>query len=229
MTTPNMTKVKCLPTYILLDISESMQPVQDTLNDTLESLFNELIMSPAISDFAQVSIITFNTDAHLVLGITNIQQIQALPELECGGVTNFDRAFQLVRECIDRDVEQLTAERSVLRPVVVFVLTDGQPTDENGYFTDQWKDAYHKLVDKGWRRHPNVVPFGFGDATVEVIKEIATIDGAAFLTKDPDNADALRKIFSSLLRTLVASARSSSLQLPEEIDGFVAVNREVID
>jgi uncharacterized protein YegL len=227
MTAPQQTKVKCLPTYILIDTSTSMQPVQETLNETLESLFNELIMTPAISDFANVSIITFNTDAHLILGITDIQQLTALPVLECDGVTNFGRAFSLVRECIDRDVEQLNSSgRQVLRPVV-FVLTDGQPTDENGYFTDQWRADYDRLVDRSWRRHPNVVPFGFGDATVGVIKEMATVDGAAFLAKDPDNADALRKIFATLLRTLVASAQNRSLQLPEEIDGFVAVNKEV--
>jgi uncharacterized protein YegL len=125
-----------------------------------------------------------------------------------------------------QDVDQLKGGgREVLRPVV-FVLTDGQPTNADGEPSDEWRAGYGRLVDPTWGRHANVVPFGFGDATIDVIKQIATVAGAAFLAKDPDNPNALKKIFASLLRTLVASAQNSKLQLPEEIDGFVAVNKE---
>ncbi len=229
MTAPNQTKVKCLPTYILIDTSSSMKPSQDTLNETVESLYDELIMRPSISDFACISIITFSTDAHVVLGMTDIQQLTALPQLECAGVTNFNRAFQVVRSCIDRDVDQLNAAgRAVLRPVV-FVLTDGQPTDDTGHITQAWRQDYDRLVDPSWRRHPNIVPFGFGGATVDVLKDMATIDGGAFLARDSTNSDALRRIFATLLSTLVASAQSSELRLPTEVDGFVRVNQDVID
>ena len=229
MTAPYQTKVKCLPTYILIDTSSSMKPSQDTLNETVESLYDELIMSPRICDFAAISIITFSTDAHVVLGMTDIQRLTALPQLECAGVTNFNRAFQTVRSCIDRDVDQLNAAgREVLRPVV-FVLTDGQPTDDAGHITQAWRQDYDRLVDRSWRRHPNIVPFGFGGATVDVLKDMATINGAAFLARDPSKSDALRKIFATLLSTLVASAQSNELRLPAEVDGFVRVNQDVID
>ena len=229
MTEPRSNKVKCLPTYIVIDTSSSMKPVQDTLNETVESLYDELILSPRISDFAHVSIITFSTDAHVVLGMTDIQQLSALPMLECGGVTNFSRAFQVVRDCIGSDVDQLhAAGREVLRPVV-FVLTDGQPTDDQGYATQQWRADYAQLVDRNWRRHPNVVPFGFGGATPEVLRDIATIPGAAFLAKDPSNADSLQRIFATLLSTLVASAQNRELRLPRDVDGFVTVNQDIID
>lgn len=227
MTAPQ-TQVKCLPTYILIDTSYSMTVAQETLNETVEMLCSELILAPNISDFAHVSMISFNTDAHVVLGITDIQALQSFPVLECGGVTNFAAAFELVRSRIDHDVNMLRGQgRKVLRPVV-FLLTDGQPTDEHGHVTESWRPAYHALVDPAWGRHPNVVPFGFGDATVEIIRQVATNPAAAFLAVDQGRSDALKAVFATLLRTLVASAQNSALKLPPELNGLVTANKDVM-
>jgi uncharacterized protein YegL len=226
---PDQTKVNCLPTYILIDTSSSMKSTEGTLSETLEYLYDELIMSPRISDFAHVSIIGFNTDAHVVLKMTDIQQITALPQLERFGVTNFSRVFQVLRQRIDQDVPMLNAAgREVLRPVA-FLLTDGQPTDENGRITQNWRDEYERLTDKDWRRHPNIVPFGFGGATADVLQDMATINGIAFLAKDPGNSESLRKIFAMLLNTLVVSAQENELRLPTEVDGFIRVSQEIIE
>lgn len=226
---PNQTKVNCLPTYILIDTSSSMKPAEGTLNETVEYLYDELITSPRISDFAHVSIISFNTDAHVVLKMTDIQQIIVLPQLECSGVTNFSRAFQVLRQRIDEDVPMLNAAgREVLRPVA-FLLTDGQPTDENGRITQDWRDEYGRLTDKDWQRHPNVVPFGFGGATADVLQDMATINGTAFLATDTGNSESLRKIFAMLLNTLVASAQGNELRLPTEVDGFIRVSQDIIE
>jgi uncharacterized protein YegL len=225
---PQQTMVNCLPTYILIDTSSSMKPVEAHLNDTLEYLYDELMMAPAIAEFTRLSLISFNTDAYVVLSMTDIQEVVALPQLECWGVTNFSRAYEVVRQRIDADVAELTgANRKVLRPVV-FVLTDGQPTDETGRITQGWRPEFERLTDKSWSRHANVVPFGFGNATAEVLKDMSTIDGCAFLAKDSGNSEALRKIFVTLLNTLVASARSNELRLPAEVDGFIRVNQDFI-
>lgn len=232
MTEPNPTqsRIKCLPTYLVLDTSYSMQDVEDVLNDTVEHLYDELITNPRISEFAHISIISFNTDAHVVLPMTDIQHVTALPQLTCGGVTDFGRAFRRLRERIDEDVPALnSAGRAVLRPVV-FLLTDGQPTDQEGHLTETWRPDYHALVDPNWRRHPNVVSFGFRDATAAVLGEVATKEGAAFLAANRDNeSDALRRIFVTLLNTLVASARENELRLPAEVDGFIRVTPELVD
>lgn len=226
---PNHTRMNCLPTYILIDTSSSMKSSEGILNETLEYLYDELIMSPRISDFAHISIISFNTDTHVVLEMADIQQITALPQLECSGVTNFTRAFQVLHQRIDHDVPMLNAAgREVLRPVA-FLLTDGQPTDEEGRVTQAWRDEYGRLTDKGWRRRPNVVPFGFGGATADVLHDMATINGVAFLAKDNGNSDSLRKIFATLLNTLVTSAQENELRLPTEVDGFIRVSRDIIE
>jgi uncharacterized protein YegL len=223
------TKVNCLPVYIVIDTSQSMSQFEKVLNDTVESLYDDLITSPRICDFAHVSILSYNTDAEVVLQMTDLQSMDALPMVQCGGVTNFVAALRLLRERIEEDVPQLNAAgREVLRPVA-FLLTDGMPTDETGHLSDNWKPDYAALVDKSYRRHPNVVPFGYGAATADILTEVSTIPGAAFLAKDGGTANALKKIMSALLNTLVASARDNELRLPAEVDGFIRVSPEVVE
>jgi len=223
------TKVNCLPVYIVIDTSSSMKPFEDVLNQTIESLYDELITSPRISEFAFVSILSFNTDANVVLQMTDLQSMDALPEVECGGVTNFLNALQLLRKCIEDDIPRLSeAGRHVLRPVA-FLLTDGQPTDESGRLTEDWRPEYAALVDKSYRRHPNVVPFGYGTATAAFLNDVSTIPNAAFLAKDGGTGEALKKIIPTLLNTLVASARDNELRLPADVDGFIRVSPEIVE
>jgi uncharacterized protein YegL len=223
-------KVKCLPTYVLIDTSGSMKPSEDALNETLEHLYNELFESPRISEFAHISIISFNNEAHVILPMTDIQQVTALPQLGCSGVTDFGKVFRRLRACIEDDVPALNrAGRAVLRPLA-FLLTDGQPTDATGRATQAWRPDYQALVDHNWRRRPNIVTFGFGNATADVLSDIATKQGAAFLAQDRGKAnEALKRIFVTVLNTLVASARENELRIPAEVDGFIRVSPEFVD
>ena len=221
--------MNCLPVYIMIDTSHSMTPFEDVLNETIESLYDELITSPRISEFAFVSILSYNTDAEVVLQMTDLQSLDALPQLACGGVTNFVKALQLLRGRIEEDIPWLSdAGREVLRPVA-FLLTDGQSTDDQGHLSDNWRSEYAAVVDKSYRRHPNMVPFGYGAATAADLKDISTIPGAAFLAKGGQTGDALRKIIPALLNTLVASAKDHQLRLPAEVDGFIRVSPEIVD
>lgn len=223
------TKINCLPVYLVIDTSQSMAPFEDVLNETIETLYDELVTSPRISDFAFVSILSYNTDAEVVLQMTELHTMDALPQLACGGISNFVKALRLLRQRIEEDISHLNGVgREVLRPVV-FLLTGGQPSDEQGDLSDNWKSDYAALVHKSYRRHPNVIPFGYGAATSEILNEVSTIPGAAFLAKEGRTSEALRKVIPALLNTLVASVRDNVLRLPAEVDGFIRVSPEIID
>ena len=172
------TKVKCLPVYILIDTSQSMTQYEDVLNNSIESLYDTLLTSPRKSDFAKLCLISYNTNADVIVPMKDIQSLDALPQLRCGGVTDFNKVLGLLRTLIDKDVPELGVHRQVLRPVA-FVLTDGQPTDRNSHPSDAWQSDYKALVDKANPRRPNMVPFGYGQATADTMEEIATIPGAA--------------------------------------------------
>jgi uncharacterized protein YegL len=228
--TASTSRVRCLPTYLLIDISSSMKPAEEMLNETLFDLYDELSLNPRVAEFAFVSILTFSTDTHVVLPMTDLQDLQALPRLTCGGVTDYGRAFDVLRQRIDIDVPLLLQQgRAVLRPVVFF-LTDGVPTDREGHQSENWRAQYQTLTDPSYKRRPHIVTFGFNAATPQILNAVATERGAAFLARHgQQNHEALRKIFTTLLNTLVASARDYDLRLPADIEGFVRVPQELIE
>lgn len=213
----------CLPTYIVVDTSHSMLQHHAVLNQALENVIEAVANSPRLAEFAHISVISFNADAHLVLPMTDVQDLAVIPQVTCGGSTAYAKAFRLVRQRIEADVPELNAlGRGVLRPAV-FLLTDGEPTD-----TD-WRQAFTELTDPDWKRRPHVITFGFGGAHAAVLGSVAT--KRAFIANDAINeTEAITTFLGELLNTLVASSHSARLELPAEIDGFddVPLAREYV-
>jgi uncharacterized protein YegL len=171
-----------------------------------------------------MSIISFNTRPHVISQMTDIEDVAGLPQVECQGLTNFAPMFALLREQIERDVPQLQAVGiQVLRPVV-FVLTDGSPTDPG-----TWESALDNVLDKGWKSHPNTIAYGFGGAKEEVLARIATVAAYRAEPGNRDIAKALTTALTSLLNSLVASARAQQLQVPKEVEGYTTVPLDIID
>jgi uncharacterized protein YegL len=141
----------CLPTYVVIDASSSMKPHEAVLNATLSRLHYNLATNPRVSEFARVCVIAFSTDVHVVIPMSDMEQVPAMPEVICGGRTEYGKTFDQLRQCIEQDVSNLrTQQFSVLRPTIFF-LTDGGPTDAH------WQTSFRTLVDRSWPRHPHVI------------------------------------------------------------------------
>jgi uncharacterized protein YegL len=214
-----------LPAYVVLDTSASMTPYQDLLNDTLTEIYDTLMTSPQVQEFVHLAIITFSTEPHLVLGATEVDSLTSLPTVRCGGSTNYKPMFEMLRNRINIDVPSLSsAGINVLRPVV-FLLTDGAPTDRPA---DAWVSALSELTDSEWRRHPHIVTYGFGETSETVLKRVSTL--AAYLAEGgTGNREALASALSSLLSSLVTSAQNQQLQVPEEVPGYRSVPLDYVD
>ncbi|GAA1537519.1 hypothetical protein GCM10009827_065430 [Dactylosporangium maewongense] len=216
-------KSKCLPTYLVIDTSSSMKSHESLLNDTVDHVFDVVGNSPRVAEFAHVSIITFNTDAHVVLELSDIETVENLPTITCQGTTNYGKMFQLVKQRIDADISGLTHDgrRAVLRPAV-FILTDGEPMDKD------WATQFNALTDASWRRRPHIISYGFGTANATVLGKIAT--KAAYLATDVDKEkEAIVSMLTSLLNTLVASASAQEFRIPDDVPGYTRVPIEFVD
>lgn len=214
----------CLPVYVVLDTSGSMEEHEQLLNETLENLIETVANKPNVAEYAHICIISFNTDAHVIVELTDVQKLDYIPEVACDGMTSYGNAFRTLKQRIDVDVPALRKQgRGVLRPTV-FLLTDGIPSD------DDWATPFEELVDKNWSRRPHIVTFGFGDAPAEIISRVAT--KKAFLAKDAKaGGTAITEFLGQLLNTMVRSQAEGTIVLPAEVKGFdtIVLPHEHID
>jgi len=213
-------RVRGLPTYVVIDSSGSMKPHEQLLNDNILEIIDILLSRPQIREFVHLSIIEFNTRPHLLRGMSDVLEGAITPKVTCGGATNYGAMFDLIRDRINVDVPALSsAGVNVLRPFVIF-LTDGAPTDESA---DAWLGPLGRLLDKGWRRHPHTMSYGFGNAGEHVLRKISTLRAFTAEESIKGSVEALSSALNSILRSLVASAQKKQLQIPEDVAGFRSI------
>lgn len=119
-----------LPVYILLDTSGSMmgEPIEAVKNG-VQIMISSLRQNPQAIETAFLSIITFDSTANQIVPLTDLSTFQ-VPDIQSSGTTSLGEALNLVSNCIDREVAKTTAESKGDWKPLVFIMTDGIPTDD---------------------------------------------------------------------------------------------------
>jgi uncharacterized protein YegL len=119
-----------LPVYLLLDTSGSMsgEPIEAVQNG-LAMLRTALNNEPQALETVYISIITFNDHAQQDTPLTGLGQFQ-IPQLSAGGCTALGAALKLVSERAESEVAKNTPEAKGDWKPMVFLMTDGEPTDD---------------------------------------------------------------------------------------------------
>ncbi len=119
-----------LPVYLLLDCSGSMygEPIEAVKNG-VQVLVSTLRQDPYALETAYLSIITFDSTAKQATPLTELSAFQQ-PTLQASGCTALGEALALLSECADRDVTKTTPEKKGDWKPLVFIMTDGEPTDD---------------------------------------------------------------------------------------------------
>lgn len=118
-----------LPVYILLDVSGSMsgEPIEAVKNG-MQLLQQALRKDPYALETAYISVITFSSDVNQVVPLTETALFQP-PQISASGATSLGKALKKVTEYAQNEVQKSTAEEKGDWKPVVFIMTDGVPTD----------------------------------------------------------------------------------------------------
>lgn len=118
-----------LPVYLLLDTSGSMsgEPIEAVKNG-VQVMISSLRQNPQAIETAYISVITFDSTARQIIPLTDLASFQMV-DIKATGTTSLGEALRLVAGKIDSEVAKTTTEQKGDWKPLVFIMTDGIPTD----------------------------------------------------------------------------------------------------
>jgi len=131
----------------------------------LRQLRSDLQNDPQALETVWLSVITFDSSAKQVVPLTEIGAFQE-PNLNASGTTNLGEALQLLLTCVDKEVRKTTATQKGDWKPLIFLMTDGQPTD-----------SWEKPAEEVRKRRPgNIIACAAGGgADDKVLKKITEV------------------------------------------------------
>jgi uncharacterized protein YegL len=193
-----------LPIYLLLDCSGSMAgaPIQ-AVQVGVETFAREVRQDRFALDTVHVGIITFASTAQMVTnGLVPIDQFQP-PQLSAWGGTSLGAALRLLQQSLDRDlrVKKTTEDKKADWKPLVYILTDGEPTDE-------WKGPQSEILKRRSQGKVfEIITVGCGPrVNEETLKDIST--GLTFRMDDDDAS--FKKFFQWVSMSVRTVSRSVS-------------------
>jgi uncharacterized protein YegL len=118
-----------LPVYLVLDTSGSMmgEPIA-AVETGVQTLISALRQDPYALETAYLSVITFDSSAKQIVPLTELTAFQ-MPSIQASGTTALGDALTLLANKIDCELTKTTAEVKGDWKPLVFIMTDGVPTD----------------------------------------------------------------------------------------------------
>ena len=186
---------------------------------------------PAIAEVIRFGVVTFSDVAHTVLPLCDLSLVEAVPELAAQGRTSYAAAFDHLRQVIEDDYHSSRAGGDRwYRPAVIFI-SDGRPTDD----TERWRSAHQRLTDPAWKRRPNILAFGFGDADPAVLAVVSeSKPNRAFIAVEgAEPSKVVPELMAGLIQSIVSSSASvytgEAQLVPPEVPSMTAIPVDPLD
>lgn len=129
-----------LPIYFLVDISVASDI--NKLNMCLKKFLLCIREDPYMLETAYISIITIGDTARISLPLTHNCDIKAIPMSNTEKGMALGAALNLLMDDIDKKVVKTTIERKGDMKPVIFLFTDGMPTDNVTLALEKWGCNY---------------------------------------------------------------------------------------
>lgn len=195
-----------LPIFLVLDTSGSMsgEPIQQVKNG-VQMLVSALRQDPQALETAFLSIITFDSQAREAVPLTDLPSFQ-VPDISATGVTALGEALSLVADCAKKHVHRATpTQKADWRPMM-FLMTDGTPTDDFQKGLAQFKEV----------KWGAVVGCAVNSADISVLQQIA---GEAVIKLDTADSTALSAFFKWVTASISTSSKSVQTS-GKEVEGM---------
>jgi len=171
-----------LPVYLLIDTSGSMkgEPIE-SVKVGIESMLSSLRQEPYALESVNISIITYDREVKALAPLTPLEDFQ-LPEIVCpeSGPTHTGAALELLCKQVDSEVQLSTPERKGDWMPLMFLLTDGKPSDiqvYNNAIPQVRKRHFASIVACAAGMHAKTAPL---KQLTDQVYALDTLDSASF-------------------------------------------------
>jgi uncharacterized protein YegL len=120
------------------------EPIEAVKNG-VQVLNSTLRQDPYALETAYLSIITFDSKAQQVTPLTELTAFQQ-PNLQASGCTALGEALSLLAQRADAEVVKTTVEKKGDWKPIVFIMTDGEPTDDINKGLEDFKKRHWGMV-----------------------------------------------------------------------------------
>ncbi|MDR1055209.1 MAG: VWA domain-containing protein [Prevotellaceae bacterium] len=189
-----------LPIYFLIDVSESMvgDPIEQ-VQAGMAAIIKELKTDPYALETVYLSIIAFAGKAQKITPLMEIINFYP-PKLPIGGGTSLGNALNFLMNDLDASIQKTTYEEKGNWNPIIFLFTDGNPTDDVNSAFDRWNQKYRKAA--------NLIAISLGNNTDTNI--LGRITDDILLLKNTDEES-----FSRFFKWITASIKTSSVAVTE--------------
>lgn len=166
------------------------------LEEGMRQIIQELRSDPYALETVFVSIIAFAGKAEVIAPLTELYMFYP-PVFPIGGGTSLRAALDMLMDRIDSEVQKTTLEKKGDWKPIVFLFTDGNPTDNFDEAADRWNRRY--------RSSCQLVAVSIGDNTDTSV--LGRITDTVMSLKTTD-AESFRKFFKWVTATVKTTSQS---------------------
>jgi uncharacterized protein YegL len=171
----------------------------------IETIVKELRTDPYALETVYISIIAFAGKAKKITNMVELFNFYP-PKLPVGGGTSIGKAIEFLMNDIQQTVKKTTLEEKGDWKPIVFLFTDGNPTDDYEKSFDTWNRKYRNSV--------NLVIVSLGNNTDNSIFGKITENVLSLNNTDVES-------FKKFFKWVTASIKTSSLSVNETSDDAV--------
>jgi uncharacterized protein YegL len=194
-----------LPIYFLIDVSESMvgEPIQQ-VEEGLATIIQALKTDPNAIETVWVSIIVFAGQPKTLVPLQEIISFYP-PKFPIGSGTSLSKGLGHLMFELRKNIVKTTAEQKGDWKPIVFLFTDGVPTDDTKNAITEWK--------QNWQRTANLVAISFGsEADTNILSELTD---TVLHFKNTDAA-----AYKQFFKWVTDSIKTSSVSVENNSTGF---------